>query len=423
MKGQRTAWEFMERHGGGKVPGTNLQLQPLSNYEKFVDSLKPKTDPRKGQRNFIDDDLRKYRRKMLLGVRNFDKRKKSEGGGGAFTGRDLTQTSYLNKLAVLQARDILDRPYGDTVWSLAGSVTAAVRKAWKLEGCLVQACPETEGKTKTDIREITHLHHALDAVTLGLASCFFPKNGRLWELMSRRQISRKQDKEEFERLCRLPVRFSNQGKWEIRDLDSRLKNQIAEKLAERRVVQHQPKTMRGLKVQQNTWRVLHEDEKDDEKMVITIATRDENKKRKRSTKSERKSKLLGLSPKNGKGKLASLKGGLIIEENYGIVLDPEPKMLTYMNVWERLESIRKASGIKTPRVLRIGNIIEVLEGKFQGRWKVRSIKEDSKQGFVVDLTFPDIVQVKSKGYGIKRQVKVATLLKSQLNICDAGYSG
>ena len=31
-------------------------------------------------------------------------------------------------------------------------------------------------KTKTEIRDITHLHHALDACVLGLASHFIPNN-------------------------------------------------------------------------------------------------------------------------------------------------------------------------------------------------------------------------------------------------------
>ncbi|MBC2600602.1 type II CRISPR RNA-guided endonuclease Cas9 [Puniceicoccus vermicola] len=422
LKGQRTAWEFMEQQNGGQVPGTDLRLQPLANYEKFVDSLKPRFDPRKGQRDFIDDDLRKYRRKMLLRVKHFDKRKKPEGEAGGFTGRDLTQTSHLNKLAVLQARDILDRPYDDTVWSLAGSVTAAVRKAWKLEGCLARACPETEGKTKTDIREITHLHHALDAVTIGLAAFYFPKNGKLWDLMSRRQISRKEDQTEFESLSRLPIRFTKNGKWEVPEVRPKLKNQISERLLEKRVIQHQPKTMRGLKVQQNTWRVLHEDPQDENKMVITIANRDENKKRKRSTKTERKSKLLGLRPKGEQGKLAKLKGSLIIEENYGVILDPEIRVLPHLNVFEEIANARKTNGGVNPRVIRGGSLIKVEKGRYEGVWKVFSIK-DAKAGFLIDMASPEIVKAANKVRGCVMNARLNSLLKGRLTILEPDYTG
>ncbi|WP_309387334.1 type II CRISPR RNA-guided endonuclease Cas9 [Cerasicoccus frondis] len=431
MKGQRTAWEFMASDEHKKVPGTNLQLQTLANYEKHVRAMKPGVDPRKKDNQlFIEDDLRRWRRKLLLQIPHFDKRKKSDGDtGNGFTGRDLTQTSHLNKLAALQARDVLKQvsPNGDVslraVTSLSGSVTAAVRKAWKLEGCLAQACPETKDKNKTEVREITHLHHALDAVAIGLAAHFFPKDGRLWELMSRRQIQSDKDQKEFKRLAKQKVTFSERGSWDIVDLPSELKNEISDKLSERRVIQHQPKTMRGLKVQQNTWRVLGQDEKDDQKMIITLASRDENKKRQRSTKTEKKSKLLGLNPQNGKGKLAKLKGSLIVEENYGILLDPEPSMLTYMNVWQNIQEHTQKNGISNPRILRIGDIIHVSSGRFAGTWKVRSIKDDRKQGLVLDLTYPDIIQVKSKGYGIKRQVKVASLLKENLSIAQTSYTG
>ncbi len=431
MKGQQIAWKFMCEHQGEKVPGTNLQLQTLANYEKFIASLKPGRDPR-GNRNavFIDDDLRRWRRKQLLLMPEFDVRRKknsTEEGDSGFTGRDLSQTSHLNKLAALQARDELTRIAEDEsleipqATMLAGSVTASVRKAWKLGGILAQACPETEGRHKTDIREITHLHHALDAVTIGLAAYFFPRHGRLWELMSRRRLGNEAERKEFQRLAGQPITFSEKGNWEITDLPPELKNQIAERLTERRVVQHLPHTMRGLKVQQNTWRVLHADPKNPEKMVLGMSMRDADKKRQAKTTMEKKSKLLGLNPRNGTGKLARLKGSLIVEENFGVVLDPEPKMLTHFLVWERLASIKAELG-RAPRVLRNGMVISVPAGRYEGVWRIRSIKEDSKTGLVVDMTYPDLVQVKSKGYGIKRQVKLTSLLKEGMQIPTQDYT-
>ncbi|GHC07300.1 type II CRISPR RNA-guided endonuclease Cas9 [Cerasicoccus arenae] len=425
MKGQRTAWEFMVSDESKQVPGTNLQLQTLANYEKLVQkSLKPGRDPRgNAAQTFIDDDLRRWRRKLLLQLPDFDKRKKSDGDAGSgFTGRDLTQTSHLNKLAALQARDELKRAHSADILSLSGSVTAAVRKAWKLEGCLVQACPETENKTKTEIREITHLHHALDAVTIGLAAYYFPKDGKLWELMSRRQIRSAAEQQEFRQRAKQSVSFSSGGSWGIKDLPLKLKQQVANRLAERRVVQHQPKTMRGLKVQQNTWRVLGQDEKDSQKMVITIASRDENKKRQRSTKTEKKSKLLGLAPKNGDGKLAKLKGSLIVEENFGVILDPEMRVLPHLNVHYELERAKAANNGVQPRIIRGGSLIRIEEGRYKGTWKVFSIK-DAKSGFLIDMASPEIVKLANKKRDCVINALLKTLLANKLTILSPDYTG
>ncbi|MBC2595953.1 hypothetical protein H5P28_16935 [Ruficoccus amylovorans] len=432
MKGQQIAWAFMAGHECEKVPGTDLQLQSLSNYERCVDKLRPGRDPR-GNRNavFIDDDLRRWRRKQLLLMPEFDARRKKNSqqeGDSGFTGRDLTQTSHLNKLAALQARDELTErsdklgPRIPQVVMLAGSVTAAVRKAWNLSGCLARVSPETEGQNKTAIREITHLHHGLDAVTLGLAAYFFPRDGRLWELMSRRRIGSDAERDEFKKRLGQFVTFSAGGNWEISDLPVELKNQIAECLMERRVVQHIPKTMRGLKVQQNTWRVLHQDPDDPEKMVLGMAMRDADKKRQPKTSREKKSKLHGLSPRDGTGKLARLKGSLIVEENYGIILDPEPAILTHSLVWKTLREVREKLGYM-PRILRNGNAITVPAGRFCGTWRIRSIKDDSKKGLLVDLSFPDIVRMQSKGGGIKRDVRLSSLIKDKFTICQLDYSG
>jgi len=323
----------------------------------------------------------------------------------------------------LQAREILNRPHDDSVWSLAGSVTAAARKAWKLEGCLTKACPLTEGKTKTEIREITHLHHALDAVTIGLAACFFPKNGRLWDLMSRRQITNARDKEEFARLVGIgiSISFSEKGQWNVPDLPPVLKERISQKLEERRVVQHQPKTMRGLRVQQNTWRICHEDEDDPDKMVITMASRDEKtRERKRSTKSEKKSKLLGFKPRDGKGKLKLLKGGLIVEDNFGVILDPEPHVLPHKNVFTSLKEAREKNGGVVPRLIRGGSLIRINDGRYKGTWRVFSVK-DAKAGLLIDMANPDMVKVANRTPGCVINALLPSLLKGGLEILHFDY--
>ena len=141
-----------------------------------------------------------------------------------FIPRDLTQTSQLVRLGA----QVLKRTFADckekpVVVSLPGSVTGTVRKAWKVLGCLSLANPQVldengEVKSKTDIRDITHLHHALDACVLGLASHFIPNNGRVWELI----VKRNPNDAEKRQLEALGVfGFNDEKRFEMRDLDDR----------------------------------------------------------------------------------------------------------------------------------------------------------------------------------------------------------
>ncbi len=420
-KGKRTALRFIE-----ETTDDTRTLSP-DKYQKFVDSL-----PSKGGSD--DDQKRRRLRKQFLLMRDYNKRE------GDFTGRDLTQTSHLNKLAAREALSYFAslRPNADElplkphqIVHMAGSVTSAVKRAWRIGGTLAQANPQIldesgQPRPKGEIRDVTHLHHALDAATLALSAWYFPKDGRLWTLMSRRRLN-ETEKAELQSLSRLPMTFGSDGKFDLQDLLAPLKAQLVARLAEKRVVMHQPRTMRGLKVQQNTWRVLGPDENDPEKYTITQAMRDSStRKRKRKFGSEKVRKLHGTHPVNGSGKLSHLKGALIIETNYGVCLDPQPEVIPHFQVWQKLQEIRNANGGDTPRILRNGDVIQLSKGKFHElspRWRIRSVKEDSSKGILVDMTFPDLVKVESKGYGIRRDVRLRTLLKDGLCILGTDYTG
>src|SRR5690606_24712211 len=134
--------------------------------------------------------------------------------------------------------------------------TGVVRKSWNLLGCLSSVCPEiSEKTTKTEVRALTHMHHALDAIVIGLTDIYFPKDGGIWELMVKRQLS---DAEQL----RLHVASRGlyarrpEGRFGLLDLSVELKNCIRQKLSERRVVQHIPADMSGLKADQTVYRVL-----------------------------------------------------------------------------------------------------------------------------------------------------------------------
>jgi CRISPR-associated endonuclease Csn1 len=181
-KGKRTAWQFVEQEQGKPVPDLpNLSILSLTRYRQLVNGL----ETFKGH---DDDKRRKKRRKDLLLLPAYEEKE--------FTPGDLTTTSQLVRLGALSLRKAFigckDQP---VIVSLPGSVTGTVRKAWKLLGCLSITAPlvldeNGELKTKNDIRDITHLHHALDACVLGLASHFIPNNGRVWELILKRKCQR-----------------------------------------------------------------------------------------------------------------------------------------------------------------------------------------------------------------------------------------
>lgn len=455
FKAQRTAWEFMQAEETKKVPGApHLQIQPLQRYKAFADGLRPKSDPRNNPNAaFIDDDRRRWQRKQLLILPKYDARKRTNNDE-RFTEGSLTQCSYINKLA---AQQVLDFAFGadgsvNALWDgprivhLSGSVTAATRKRWDLLGCLESICPQTANKVKSEVRDITHLHHALDAIVIGLTSWYFPNDGRLWALMSRRYINDEKDQAEFREILykrpghypRIAVSFSNRGQWDISGLSKELLKDINACLSERRVVQHQPKTMRGLKVQLNTWRIKGVDPDDDSKMQITQAKRGEGGVRHRINDSQKRTKLLGLQPKQGKlrrdtkhgakynehtSKLKDLKGALVIAENYGVALiEPQPVVISYFDVWNRIEELKKENDGERPKIIQNGSLIEVPKQhgekpyKYEGRWRVRSIK-DTAQGIMLQLSAVDSVG------GLTGNIILKTLLKKSLQVIKTDLTG
>lgn len=461
FKAQRTAWEFMQAEETKKVPGApHLQIQPLQRYKAFIGGLRPKSDPRNNPNaTFIDDDRRRWQRKQLLLLPKYDARKRVNNDE-RFTEGSLTQSSYINKLAAQQVLDFsLDADgSADTLWDgpkivhLSGSVTAATRKRWNLLGCLESICPQTANKVKSEVRDITHLHHALDAIVIGLTSWCFPNNGRLWTLMSRREIKDAKDQAEFRQLLYkssasaqgyyltegAKVSFSKRGQWDISALPKELFSDIVACLSERRVVQHQPKTMRGLKVQLNTWRINGVDPDDDSKMQITQTKRGEGGIRHRIKDSQKRTKLLGLQPKQGKlrrdtkhgakynertSKLKDLKGALVIAENYGVALiEPQPVVISYFDVWNRIEELKKKNNDEQPEIIQNGSLIEVPKQngdkpyKYEGRWRVRSIK-DTAQGIMLQLSAVDAVG------SLTGNIILKTLLKKGLRVIKTDLTG
>jgi CRISPR-associated endonuclease Csn1 len=410
-KGKRTAWQFVEQEQGKPVPDLpNLSILSLTRYKQLVEGL----ETFKGH---DDDKRRKKKRKDLLLLPNYEEKE--------FTPRDLTTTSQLVRLGALSLRKaFIGCENQPVIVSLPGSVTGTVRKAWKLLGCLSLACPQVLGengevKKKDDIRDITHLHHALDACVLGLASHFIPNNGRVWELIVKRNPN---DSEKRELMALGVFGFGLEGRFEMRDLDNRLKEQIRQRLAEKRVVQHIPASMDGLRVEQNTWRVVGV--KEGEATLRQRIRAADGSRPQKPDAFEKTTKLIGLSPINGHGKLSANKGALIIPDNFGIALtEPEAVIIPFHKVWPRLTDLKKVNGGKVPVVLRNGQIIRVSNGKnFKGVWRVFSSKNNAT-GIALDIGFPDVVRLKNKTDGHKINVRLATLIKDGMEVLKTPLTG
>lgn len=455
-KGNRTAWKFIEEEQGKPVPGRpDLTIVTLKQYEAFVSKLAGEKKPSRftGGQGSLDDKLRQWSRKQKMLLKDYEEKE--------FTPRDLTVTSHLVRLSArqIEKRFAHLRDTGRIV-SLPGSVTGVVRKSWDCLGCLAPACPDVmemrptkdkngdlvmdengepkltlQVRPKGDIRNITHLHHALDACVMGFASILLPNNGKLWEQIVTKKV-RPNERSAFNQMhgwnsmlkLSSPVDAPNEKttlRLQVADLPSAFKNQMAERLKERRVVQHVPADMSGARLEQNTWGVVSVDGEQVTLKQRTFGPKDidtETGARKRITKvtKERASKLVGLR----KGKLSNIKGALVISENYGVALEPEPTMIAFHQVKKRLEELRLKNGGQPVTVLRNGMLIRVPNGDFAGIWRVRSCKQNAIKGLLLDMTFADSVSSQaSKVPWCKLEVRLRTLQKADMEICDPSLCG
>ncbi len=412
LKGNRTALQFIQECARQPLPG-GLQLKTVERYCADVEAL----ETRRGH----DDDQRRKKRRQerLLQLEVIEKE---------FLPRDLTQTSHLARLGAQTVRRVFGAEAGESggdgpaTISLPGGVTGLVRKAWKLLGCLSTANPDVlyqpggAARTKAEVRDITHLHHALDACTLAYAARLHPGDQRVWELLRQRRLNPTERQELEQRLGRKKlVEFGGKDNQpRLADLPNPVKEQIRKRLAERRVVQHIPAEMHGLRVEQNPWRVL---KVEDGKATLRQRNRQADGTRSGPKISqENVEKLLGLQPQGGGGKLKANQSVLVIPENYGLALEPELRIIPFHKVAIRLRELRKANGGKPVRVLRRGMLIRVATGRYEGVWKVFSVKNNAA-GIALDLGAPDAVRTQ------KTNVLVQTLLKNGLELRKGSLTG
>ncbi|MBK1881215.1 hypothetical protein JIN85_02245 [Luteolibacter pohnpeiensis] len=418
LKGNRTARQFIL-----DCAHDDRILSP-DNYEKWVKSLKVAR-----KETYPDDYARQNARKRLLMIERYEEKERT------FTEGMLTQTSHLIKMA---SGVIGDRLPSTSIGIVPGPVTAEIRKGWKLDGTLSLASPEVlrtngEVKLKDEIRGLTHLHHALDAAVIALVWHYFPitrhgenQTGKLWAAMRKRNPNASEAAMLRStglyktRLGGPPDKPQNPSAFrlELIDLDPSLKNALARSLAEARVMQHVPADRTGTKAELTTWGIVSIDGEGNLARVKlqqrTSIVENGKRKTKKKDRLERAGKLLGLQPKYGQGKLAAIKGAMIIAENYGLALDPTPTIIPFHDVTVTLANLRKANGGKPIRVLRNGMLIRISSWKGKnGIWRIQSCQASMK----LDLARPH--EIKSTW----REVAISSLTSRGLEIIPSRYTG
>lgn len=442
MKGQRTAAQFIKECQGQPVPGMeNLHVVTWNRYEEIVQGIKT---PDKKYRPSEDDRKRCRRRAELLLLESYDQR------NADFSDRDLTQTSHLNKLAIRLVRHDL----GIDAIHVPGSVTGLLRPKFSLDSCLAAAVPRIQAErqkrrekaaerlgirldegdlpeeqeerltsasrlVKQEIRDLTHLHHAMDAVTQALSYLLFDPAD--WKILVKRHIP---EGERRRLRAKYPIlAFTRDGDWAITGIPGTLLQSAVNALEEKRVVQHVPSRMHGVSVEQTTWRIL--DASDPNKISLDQQKRDEDTGHlSRKPAEEKASLLLGGPFAPGHSKLKAIKGAVKIDANWGLALDPEPVIIPYFKVFPRLRELRRQNGNRPVRVIRKGDLIQVEQGNLKGIWKILSIKSTRDFGLCFDLITPDNPkEARADRQEFRANIALRRLLQAGLTILKPTLTG
>lgn len=420
MKGKRTGLEFIRDCGGQPVPGReNLSILTENRYKKFVEELKAVGSP--------DDKLRIKKRNKLLMVDSTPK--KGELTELGFTEGQMTQSSQLMRLAAQIARRKLKNV---SMVAIPGQITAETRKSWKVqENALSRVCPDVidpatnRCKEKSDIRNITHLHHAVDAATLGFILHLIPSgtNGLVWQMLLKRKLN-VADLAKLQELGSISAFIlDTSNRIHLKPIPSNISESLVLALEERRVVYHIPADMSGAMLDTQYKRLIEQDGK------LYLKNREPDNNTAKQRKKERKAleeikpnKIIGLLS----SKLKSIKAALVINENYGIALDPEPTIIRHAAVYKTLNKLHKDNKYKPVRILRTGMLISITKHKEPKRnrlWRIASVKE-GRNGPTLDLQHPDsAISTKEKALQNWREVSLKSIINSGLIIHEKSYIG
>ena len=390
-KGKRSAFQFITEEQGNPVQGkANLSVQPLSSYTDFVSGLKTFG-------GHASDEGRRKSRKAYLMLPSYQDKE--------FTPRDLTISSYVAKMAVQQLKkEFKQVTHPPQVISLPGRLTGEARKSWKLTGLLKAVNADIKDETtKDEIRGLTHLHHALDAAVMGLmAHCAGNlSDGTTWQLLLKRSLLPHEKN-------MLAANMRNIGfdgsRAHLMDVPNEIKEQLRKCLLERRVVQHVPASMEGMRVEDNTRGFVSFDQ---ESGKVTLQQQGK-------ITEEVPGKLIGYNVEASK--LQRQKGVRVIDSNFGVALtEPEPQIITWHKVWPKLKEIEERTG-KWPEVLRNGMLIHVKGGTYAGIWRIVSSKNNTS-GMAFNIAFTDGVSAH------KENAKLKGMLTEGLEVLNSRLTG
>ena len=403
MKGDRTGLEFIKQYGGQAVAGKNLSILTETRYKDLVKALKAKGTG--------DDDKRRHLRKRLFLVE-----KKPSKTEKSFTLGQLTQSSQLMRMAAQAAKRHIPQA---KVAMIPGRITAETRKAWKLMGILghPNLVPEiNEEMDKESIRSITHLHHAIDACTLGLIPLLIPcgTNGAVWAAMLKRRIPAAQA-DEIRTQSKL-FAFSNKDgmmQLHLHDLPESVKDSISRALQEKRVVQHIPADMSGAKLEQQYKGVVKI-----ENGIVYFKNLD-------------KGKVSGFAGIYS-DKLKRIKAALKVNDNFGIaIIGNKVETIRHIAVYKTLSRLRKENPGHKMTILKKGMLIRLSHHKVKitkdgekidrnGIWRVVGITDNAKQGVLLDLSRPERISNRNCNWC---NVRILTLIRTGMEIVPTSYIG
>ena len=410
-KSNTTALQFIRENEGKTFYTVTSQGQKIELHVKTEKTYLADLDKLKLPTNKKERDVAKKRIRHLKMLSVKEESEMTEGM--------LTQTSAIMKLAMRAIKGWFQERKCPTprIINLPGRVTKEVRVQYDLLGMLAQfdkrllrTYKDFDGKEVTkvipkgDMRKITHMHHAVDAIAILLAGSLITPENRVWFLMNKRHLN---DEEKMFLLANGPFMWDNEGHLHLKKLDASLNHSIRNALGELRTVRYTSNRMGRLSLELTQWRVLeHENGRVKLRQHIDGGYK---------TDELSETAVYGTKPKNGDGKLKRNNAIYIIPDNYGVALMENPVVLRQCFVWQTLQKLAKANNGKIPRVLRNGDIIQIKskDGNIK-TWMLRSIK-DSKGTLLLDISYPYNAEGQKNGvsYWIINQ-RLSSLLKKKL---------
>ena len=441
-KSNMTGLQFIRTCGGQTVEVSRvsrsdehrLRIVSEKEYKIFIDTLNKDIKKMKDSGTGRARTDKKTRQKRIKNLETLSHKEIPMTDGM------LTKTDSITAFSIKAIRGLFhNEPSCPTIRTISGKATAAIRRRWHINDILAEIdirCKGEDGKClpKRHLRNITHLHHAVDAIVIGLASSIFPHDGRFYSLLCKRHAT----EEEKHILESTGLFFFKGNEHFLRRIPDELRNNIKSVLAEKRIKYHLPKTKRMFLVE-DTLRGLVPERKlpkdRDENMVYVWKNALKKNsdgaetctKAKKTIESCKRGKAFGFAPSSTNGKLSALSAVKLCNGNFGIALTANPEIIRGISVWNTIGKIKKRNGGVMPEILRNCDIIEINKGIYKGRWVVKSVKDESR-GITLDLSKCDsAVSLKEKNTTLtkdwqKRSALLRTIMASGLRVIRSSYT-